>query len=281
MIFATRTPGADHELKGLPELNLSGLAHIHANALLSEVLPGPMDETVRENILAEADGNPLALLELHRALAPAQLAGGYGLAAAKPMATQSSRHTASGCANCRRRHARSYCSPRPSRRVSPHGCGQPPHNSKSVGKQVFRRSKAASSPSIPACAFGIRLFVQPSTATPPRLRGGRPTRHWQMSFRGPAQRNTAPGTVRRRRAHPMRKSLLNLCSRPSEPVDAAALPQPRRSSPTLSRCHRTRVVGPSAHSWPLRRNWTPPTPRRQPNCWSHYRSPKTNSSVHA
>ena len=28
MIFATRTPGADHELDGLPELNLGGLTHI-------------------------------------------------------------------------------------------------------------------------------------------------------------------------------------------------------------------------------------------------------------
>lgn len=88
MIFAARTPGADHELAGVPELNLSRLAHVDARALLSAVLPGPIAETVRENILAEADGNPLALLELHRALAPAQLAGGYGLPSAKPLATR-------------------------------------------------------------------------------------------------------------------------------------------------------------------------------------------------
>jgi DNA-binding CsgD family transcriptional regulator len=84
MIFAARTPGAGHELAGLPELNVSGLADVDARALL----PGPMDETVRENILAEAGGNPLALLELNRALTPARLAGGYGLAAAKPLVTR-------------------------------------------------------------------------------------------------------------------------------------------------------------------------------------------------
>ena len=88
MIFATRTPGADHELHGLPELNLGGLTHVHATALLSEVLPGQLDDTVRENILAEADGNPLALLELRRAMAPAELAGGYGLTAATSVATR-------------------------------------------------------------------------------------------------------------------------------------------------------------------------------------------------
>ena len=82
MIFANRTPGAALELKGLPELNLHRLTHVHANALLSEVMPGQLEETVRENILAEADGNPLALLELRHAMAPADLAGGYGLTAA-------------------------------------------------------------------------------------------------------------------------------------------------------------------------------------------------------
>ncbi|OPX13077.1 transcriptional regulator [Mycobacterium sp. AT1] len=88
MIFAARTPVVDPELAGLPELNVTGLAHADASELLAAVLPGPMDENVRENILAEANGNPLALLELRTALAPAQLAGGYGLASAKPLATR-------------------------------------------------------------------------------------------------------------------------------------------------------------------------------------------------
>lgn len=82
MIFATRRPDAHPELDGLPELKLHRLAHTHASTLLSEVMPGQLDQTVRENILAEADGNPLALLELRHAIAPAELAGGYGLTAA-------------------------------------------------------------------------------------------------------------------------------------------------------------------------------------------------------
>lgn len=82
MVFANRTPGADRELTGLPELKLDKLAHVHADALLSEVMPGQLDHSVRENILVEADGNPLALLELASAMAPAVLAGGYGLTAA-------------------------------------------------------------------------------------------------------------------------------------------------------------------------------------------------------
>ncbi|MGB3486130.1 MAG: AAA family ATPase [Mycobacterium sp.] len=88
MIFAARNPGGEPELAGLPELHLGGIADSDARALLSTVMPGRLDETTRENILAEAAGNPLALLELNRALAPAQLAGGYGLATAKPLATR-------------------------------------------------------------------------------------------------------------------------------------------------------------------------------------------------
>src|SRR5690242_6979231 len=82
MIFASRTPGIGPDLHGIPELNLRGLAHLDARALLSEVMPGQLDEAVQENILAEADGNPLALLELRHAMAPAAFAGGYGFTAA-------------------------------------------------------------------------------------------------------------------------------------------------------------------------------------------------------
>ena len=86
MIFATRTAEVDQELNGLPELNVGRLAHVHASALLSEAMPGQLDGIIRENILAEADGNPLALLELRRARAPAILGGGFGLTAATSVA---------------------------------------------------------------------------------------------------------------------------------------------------------------------------------------------------
>lgn len=88
MIFAARGSQTDPELSDLPELHLGGLADADARALLSTIMPTRLDEIVRANILAEAEGNPLALLELNRALPPARLAGGYGLASAKPLATR-------------------------------------------------------------------------------------------------------------------------------------------------------------------------------------------------
>ena len=85
MIFAARDEGADRELSGQPELVLRGLDDHDARTLLAAMVPGRLNERVRENIIAEAGGNPLALLELHTALTPEELAGGYGLANAKSL----------------------------------------------------------------------------------------------------------------------------------------------------------------------------------------------------
>ena len=79
MVFAIREPSAGHELDGLPELVLAGLGDADARALLAAAMPGRLDEEVRERILAETRGNPLALLELPRWLTPAELAGGFAL----------------------------------------------------------------------------------------------------------------------------------------------------------------------------------------------------------
>jgi DNA-binding CsgD family transcriptional regulator len=79
LVFAARVPAA--ELAGLPELVVEGLREEDARALLDSVLAGPVDARVRDLIVAETRGNPLALLELPRGLSPAELAGGFGLPA--------------------------------------------------------------------------------------------------------------------------------------------------------------------------------------------------------
>jgi predicted ATPase len=84
LVFAARIPGS--ELAGLPELVVGGLREGDARALLDSALTGPLDARVRDRIVAETRGNPLALLELVRGLSPAQLAGGFGLPAAIPLA---------------------------------------------------------------------------------------------------------------------------------------------------------------------------------------------------
>ena len=88
LVFAARVPGED--LAGLPELMVEGLAEDDAAALLESVLTGlagPLDTRVRDRIIADTHGNPLALLELPRGLTPAELTGGFGVrTAAVPLA---------------------------------------------------------------------------------------------------------------------------------------------------------------------------------------------------
>jgi DNA-binding CsgD family transcriptional regulator len=77
LVFAARVPGGD--LAGLPELPVAGLSEEDARTLLDSALTGSLDARVRDLIVAETRGNPLALLELPRGLSPAELAGGFGL----------------------------------------------------------------------------------------------------------------------------------------------------------------------------------------------------------
>jgi DNA-binding CsgD family transcriptional regulator len=73
-------------LSGLPELVIDGVDDDAARRLLASGIRGPLDEQVRERIVAETRGNPLALLELPRGLTPAQLAGGFALPDVQPLA---------------------------------------------------------------------------------------------------------------------------------------------------------------------------------------------------
>ena len=80
LVFAAREPSS--EIAGLPDLVVERLREADARALLDSALTGPLDTRVRDQILAETHGNPLALLELPRGLTPQQLAGGFGLPSA-------------------------------------------------------------------------------------------------------------------------------------------------------------------------------------------------------
>src|SRR5512133_2655873 len=51
LVLAARACNGDHRLNGLPELALRGLDDADARALLETVIPGPIDEGVRERIV--------------------------------------------------------------------------------------------------------------------------------------------------------------------------------------------------------------------------------------
>ena len=142
LVFSTRDPS--EELEGLPRLAVEGLRNGDARALLGSALGVPLDERVRERLVAETRGNPLALLELPRGLTPAELAGGFGLLDAPGLSGrieesfrrgwESSVWRPSGCCWWRRRirsATRCWCGGRPGgwgsgsrRRPTPTGCSR-------------------------------------------------------------------------------------------------------------------------------------------------------------
>ena len=77
IVFAARDAGAQ-ALAGLPELMIGGLSDADARDLLDSVVLGRIDARVRDRIVAETRGIPLALLEVPRNVSAAELSGGFG-----------------------------------------------------------------------------------------------------------------------------------------------------------------------------------------------------------
>jgi DNA-binding CsgD family transcriptional regulator len=85
MLFGERDSNRPGELTGLPDVRLQRLSYADARELLESGNLGVLDERVRDRIIAETRGNPLALLELPRALSPAGLAGGFAVSDGPPL----------------------------------------------------------------------------------------------------------------------------------------------------------------------------------------------------
>src|SRR5436190_17523658 len=83
LVFAAREPG--EELRHVPDLEVHGLPDGDARALLSSAVQFMLDAPVRDRIIAETRGNPLALLELSRGSTAAELAGGFGMLPAQAL----------------------------------------------------------------------------------------------------------------------------------------------------------------------------------------------------
>jgi DNA-binding CsgD family transcriptional regulator len=79
LVLAVRETGAADEMAGLPQFELKGLRESDARALVERAMPGRIDVRIRDRIVAEAHGNPLALLELPKGASLTELAGGFGL----------------------------------------------------------------------------------------------------------------------------------------------------------------------------------------------------------
>ncbi len=88
VVFAAREPVTGPEWHGFPELSVGGLPDHDARALLDAVVPGRLDERIKDRIVAETRGNPLALMELPRGLTVGELTGGVERQDTRPLTRQ-------------------------------------------------------------------------------------------------------------------------------------------------------------------------------------------------
>ena len=88
LVFAVRDSADEQTFAGLPELIVGGLSDEAARDVLGLAIVGGADELVVDRIVAEARGNPLALLELPRELSVAELAGGFGVSSMQPLSAR-------------------------------------------------------------------------------------------------------------------------------------------------------------------------------------------------
>jgi DNA-binding CsgD family transcriptional regulator len=79
LLFGQRDQDETDVLAGLPVIRLRGLSDVEAIELLATRAIGPIDERIRNRVIQEARGNPLALLEAWNTVSVGSLAGGFGL----------------------------------------------------------------------------------------------------------------------------------------------------------------------------------------------------------
>jgi hypothetical protein len=223
LVFAARVPGED--MTGLPELVVEGLAEGDARALLESVLTGPLDVRIRDQIIADTHGNPLALLELPRGLTPAQLAGGFGLGNAAPLAgriEESFGRQLEALPAQARRLVQLAAADRPAIRYW-YG-GRPGGLRLAPGRRGRRRRQGWQSSAL-GCGSGIRWCARRPTCRHRSRRGRSCTARWPRSPTRLSILIGGPGTGPRPRRAQMRKLPPNLSSPPAGHSSAAA---PRR-----------------------------------------------------
>lgn len=132
LVLAVRESGSREVLADLPELAVRGLGERESRELLDSVVTGPLDQRVRDRIVAETRGNPLALVELPRGLTLLEMAGGFGVPESRPLSGRIEAGFLRRIRSSPRRRSSCSSSPPPNRSVTCPCCGAPPNASAST-----------------------------------------------------------------------------------------------------------------------------------------------------
>jgi DNA-binding CsgD family transcriptional regulator len=92
LVFAVRESAEQRLILGVPELIVEGLTDDDARGLVTAAIPGHLDQRVRDRLVDETHGNPLALLELVRGMSEAELAGGFAATSVAALPGQLQEH---------------------------------------------------------------------------------------------------------------------------------------------------------------------------------------------
>ena len=202
-----------------------------ARALLASVITGPLDERVRDRIVAETRGNPLALLELPRGLTPAELAGGFGLPGAPALSGRIEESF----------QRRLTPLPPATRRLLLVAAAEPVGDPVLVWRAAERLGIGVEA-AAPATAAGLVEFGAPGAVPssagalgglPGGIAGGAPaacTARWRTPPIPTSIPIAAPGIARRRRRGSTRTSPPSSSARPAGPRRAAGWRRRPRSS---------------------------------------------------
>src|SRR3954447_9115603 len=222
MLFAAREPA--EQLAGLPHLEIQGVQDDDARQLLASVIPGRLDDRVADQLIAEARGNPLALLELPRGLSPARLAGGFGWPGASSVEGRIEDSFLQQLAQLPQDTRRACWWPRRSRSAIRRSSRARSSASGSSPRSSNRRNRPACSRSMHGCASAIRFCAPRSTAPQPHRIGGRHTGPWPSRPTQPSVRTVAWGPGPRRRPGPTMPSPASSSEPPAAPRRGAASP---------------------------------------------------------
>jgi hypothetical protein len=204
LVFAARGPS--EEVAGLPVLVVEGLREGDAGALLDSVLTGPLDARVRDLIVSETRGNPLALLELVRGFTPAELAGGFGLLGGVPLSRSIEESFRRRLDALPPETGACWSSRQPIPSASRCWCGGQPSGSESGLRPRRRQPRRPCSSWARECGFGIRWCARRPTGRRRFRRDRTYTARWRRS---PIRRSiptAAPGTEPTPRRGPTRTS---------------------------------------------------------------------------
>ena len=220
-----RPPDAEPRLQALPSLRLTGLPEQAAHELLETSVSRPIDPHVAARIVAETEGNPLAVVEARRELTPDQLGGTEPLPEPLPVGHRLEASFLRRVRELPARHAgRCWCSRRPVRRARGISCGRRPPTWASPSRRPRPPRRPAWSRSGPRCGSGTHSCARRCTTVPPLPNAASPTARWPRRAIPSSTRSPAPGTWRPRRRGATRESPPSSRRRPSTPAAAAGTP---------------------------------------------------------